>query len=113
MATTLTLSQVRGSPRFAWHPLGYLLVDGELFRAVRLQPPATGGSRGVLAVKRSLLRERDHLLADDWRHAEGCVCGLCAACVELAAPTGPVATATSPGLRARRGTRARGRGRRA
>jgi hypothetical protein len=78
MAKKLTLSQVRGSPRFAWHPLGYLLIDGELFRAVRLQPPATGGGQGVLAVRHSALRGRDHLVADDWRHAEGCPCELCA-----------------------------------
>ena len=61
MAQILTLLQVRGSPQFAWHPQGYLWVDGELFRAVRLEPPATGGYQGVLTVRRSTLRDGDQL----------------------------------------------------
>ena len=78
MAQILTLLQVRGSPQFAWHPLGYLWVDGELFRAVRLEPPATGGYQGVLSVKRSALRDGDHTIDGGWRHREGCRCDLCA-----------------------------------
>jgi hypothetical protein len=77
MAQTLTLLQVRGSPRFAWHPQGYLWVDGALFRAVRLEPPATGGYQGVLTVKPSTLRAGDHTVDAGWRHAEGCRCDLC------------------------------------
>ena len=84
MAQMLTLSQVRQSSQFAWHPLGYLLVDGELFRAVRMEPPASGGYRGVLSVKRSSLHDDDHTLNNGWRHAEGCTCELCTA--EVAVP---------------------------
>jgi hypothetical protein len=83
MAQLLTLSQVRGSPRFAWHPLGYLLVDGELYRAVRMEPPASAGYSGVLKVQRSALGDGDGLVACGWRHAEGCSCELC--CVDAAA----------------------------
>ena len=78
MAQILTLLQVRGSPQFAWHPHGYLWVDGRLFRAVRLEPPATGGYQGVLTVKRSALRDGDHTIDGGWRHGEGCRCDLCA-----------------------------------
>jgi hypothetical protein len=78
MAQILTLLQVRGSPQFAWHPLGYLWVDGRLFRAVRLEPPATGGYQGVLTVKRATLRDGDHTVDGGWRHGEGCRCDLCA-----------------------------------
>jgi hypothetical protein len=77
MAQTLTLLQVRGSALFAWHPLGYLWVDGQLFRAVRLEPPATGGYQGVLTVKPSTLRDGDHTIDGGWRHGEGCRCDLC------------------------------------
>jgi hypothetical protein len=84
MAQILTLLQVRGSPRFAWHPQGYLWVDGELFRAVRLEPPATGGYQGVLTVKPSVLRDGDHTLDGGWRHGEGCGCDLCSSA--LSAP---------------------------
>ena len=77
MAQLLTLSQVRGSPLFAWHPHGYLLIDGELFRAVRMEPPASTGYQGVLSVRRSLLDDADRLVADGWRHVEGCDCELC------------------------------------
>lgn len=82
MVQMLTLSQVRGSPRFAWHPQGYLLVNGEMFRAVRMEPPAAGGYRGVLSVRRSSLRDDDHTLDDVWQHAQGCSCELCSADVE-------------------------------
>ena len=78
MARTLTLSEVRGSPYFAWHPEGYLHVDGELFRAMRMEPPATGGYQSVLSVKRSALRDGDHIVEDGWHHVEGCDCLLCA-----------------------------------
>lgn len=78
MAQILTLLQVRGSPQFAWHPLGYLWVDGELLRAVRMEPPATGGDQGVLSVKRSTLRDGGHTVDGGWRHREGCRCDLCA-----------------------------------
>lgn len=78
MAQTLTFSQVRGSPHFAWHPLGYLLVDGGLFRAVPMEPPAAGGYRGVLSVRQSSLREGGHTLIAGWYHADQCRCGLCA-----------------------------------
>jgi len=78
MAQTLTFSQVRGSPHFAWHPLGYLLIDGGLFRAVPMEPPAAGGYRGVLGVRQSSLREGDHTLVAGWYHADQCRCGLCA-----------------------------------
>ena len=77
MAQLLTLSQVRGSPLFAWHPHGYLLIDGELFRAVRMEPPSSAGYQGVLSVRRSLLDDADRLLAEGWRHVEGCDCELC------------------------------------
>jgi hypothetical protein len=79
MAQLLTLSQVRRSPRFAWHPRGYLLVDGELYRAVRMEPPASAGYKGVLRVERSSLDDDDRLVADGWSHTEGCSCELCAA----------------------------------
>ena len=78
MAQLLTLSQVRGFPNFAWHALGYLLVDGELYRAIPMEPPASEGYRGVLSVKRSGLGDDDRLIADGWRHAEDCTCPLCA-----------------------------------
>jgi hypothetical protein len=78
MAQILTLLQVRGSPQFAWHPQGYLWIDGELFRAVRLEPPATGGYQGVLTVRPSTLRDGDHTVDGGWRHGEGCRCDLCA-----------------------------------
>lgn len=84
MAQLLTISQVRGSRRFAWHPLGYLFVDGELYRAVRMEPPASAGYRGVLNVQRSTLDDDDGLVADGWRHSEGCSCELCS--VDAAAP---------------------------
>jgi len=84
MVQLLTLSQVRQSSQFAWHPQGYLLVDGELFRAVRMEPPAAGGYRGVLSVKRSSLGADVRLIAEGWRHVEGCACELCAA--EVAVP---------------------------
>ena len=90
MAQLLTLSQVRQSSRFAWHPVGYLFVDGQLFRAVRMQPPASAGYRGVLSVRRSSLRDNDHTLEDGWRHAEGCSCELCTA--EVAVPFEPAGT---------------------
>ncbi|HUK78347.1 MAG TPA: hypothetical protein VL117_12250 [Thermoleophilia bacterium] len=44
MVHTLSLAQVRESLEFAWHPLGYLFVCGELFRAVPMEPPAMQGS---------------------------------------------------------------------
>jgi hypothetical protein len=86
MAQLLTLSQVRGSPRFAWHPLGYLLVDGELYRAVRMEPPASAGYRGVLKVERSSLGADDRLVAGGWSHTEGCSCELCTVGVGAARP---------------------------
>ena len=90
MAQMLTLLQVRQSSRFAWHPLGYLLVDGELFRAIRMEPPASGGYRGVLSVRRSSLHDDDHTVDDGWRHAEGCSCELCTA--DVAVPLEPAGT---------------------
>ena len=97
MAQILTLLQVRGSPQFAWHPLGYLWVDGELFRAVRLEPPATEGYQGVLSVKRSALRDGDHTIDGGWRHREGCRCDLCA----NATATPPSAASTRSNAAAR------------
>jgi hypothetical protein len=82
MAQLLTLAQVRGSSLFAWHPQGYLHIDGELFRAVRMEPPASTGYQGVLSVKRSSLCDGDRTLADGWQHAEGCSCQLCVAEVD-------------------------------
>jgi hypothetical protein len=78
MAQTLSLSHVRESSHFAWHPLGYLWVDGELFRAVRMEPPAAEGYQGVLSIKQSSLRDDLRILEDGWRHADGCSCELCA-----------------------------------
>ena len=78
MAQTLTLSQVHASLHFAWHPHGYLFVDGKLFRAMRMEPPASGGSQGVLHVKRSTLHDDDHVVDDGWHHAEDCTCRFCA-----------------------------------
>lgn len=98
MAQMLTLSQVRRSPQFAWHPQGYLLVDGELFRAVRMEPPASAGYRGVLSVRRSSLRDGDQTLSDGWRHAESCTCELCGG--QVAMPVEPPPRALSPTLRA-------------
>jgi hypothetical protein len=69
-------------------------VNGELFRAVRMEPPASGGYRGVLSVRRSSLRDDDHTLEDGWRHAEGCSCDLCTA--DVAVPLEPAATRAWP-----------------
>ena len=79
MARELTLAEVRHSRRFAWHPHGYLFVDGELFRAVRMEPPAAQGYSHALRVRRSSLSGGEHLVEDGWYHAEDCPCSLCAA----------------------------------
>ena len=96
MAQLLTLSQVRGSPLFAWHPLGYLMVDGELFRAVHMEPPASVGYRGVLRVERSHLGGDERLVTAGWSHAEGCSCELCV----TGAPATPAARDRLAGLSA-------------
>ncbi len=79
MIQTLSLAQVREAAVFAWHPLGYLLVNGELFRAVRMKPPAAEGYADALHVRRSRLRTTDHMVNEGWRHAEGCHCRFCEA----------------------------------
>jgi hypothetical protein len=87
MARELTLAEVRDSRRFAWHPQGYLFVDGELFRAVRMEPPAAQGYSHALRVRRSSLSGGHHLVEDGWYHVEDCPCSLCAACEDaLSAP---------------------------
>lgn len=77
MPHTLTLSQARESLHFAWHPRGYLLVDGKLFRAVEKAPPASNGYGEALHVRLSTLRDSDHVLEDGWHHTEDCSCALC------------------------------------
>jgi hypothetical protein len=99
MAQSLTFSQVRGSPHFAWHPLGYLLVDGGLFRAVPMEPPAAGGYRGVLSVRQSSLREGDHTLIAGWRHAGQCCCALCADSASAPSSGSPRQQTPPPGRR--------------
>jgi hypothetical protein len=79
MARELTLAEVRKPRRFAWHPHGYLFVDGELFRAVRMEPPAAQGYSHALRVRRSSLSGGEHLVEDGWYHAEDCPCSLCVA----------------------------------
>jgi hypothetical protein len=79
MPTRLTLSQVRESQLFAWHPAGYLYVNGELFRALRMEPPASDGYSRALRVRRSSLTGGEHLVEDGWYHAEGCSCRFCTA----------------------------------
>jgi hypothetical protein len=78
MARELTLAEVRDSRRFAWHPHGYLLVDGDLFSTVRMEPPAARGYSHALRVRRSSLLGAEHLVEDGWYHAEDCPCSLCA-----------------------------------
>jgi hypothetical protein len=79
MARELTLAEVRDSRRFAWHPHGYLFVDGELFRAVRMEPPAAQGYSHALCVRRSSLCGGEHVVEVGWYHADGCPCSLCVA----------------------------------
>jgi len=93
MAQLLSFSQVREFPLFAWHPQGYLLIGGELFRAVRMEPSASVGYQGVLAVRRSSLREGDHTLDFGWQHADGCGCDLCRAEVDASHPGVPFESA--------------------
>ncbi len=77
MPRSLTLSQVRASLHFAWHPWGFLLVDGKLFRAVLKGPPASRGHGEALHVRLSTLRDSDRVIEDGWHHAEDCSCDLC------------------------------------
>jgi hypothetical protein len=77
MPHTLTLSQVRASLHFAWHPQGFLLVDGKLFRAVLKEPPASEGYREALHVSLSSLGDDDRMLNIGWHHAADCSCDLC------------------------------------
>ncbi len=77
MPHTLTLSQVRAALHFAWHPRGFLLVDGRLFRAVLKEPPASGSYGDAFHVSLSTLRDGDHLVNDGWYHAQDCSCNLC------------------------------------
>ena len=79
MAHDLSYSQVREAGLFAWHPLGYLFIDGELLRAVRMEPPASDGQTNALKVGRSALRGTEEIAKEGWRHLEGCDCPHCAA----------------------------------
>ncbi len=67
----LSLAQVRESLDFAWHPLGYLFVCGELFRAVPMEPPAGQGYQGALSVRRAAVQDGDKIVDDGWLQVEG------------------------------------------
>ena len=77
MPHTLTLSEARSCRHFAWHPLGFLLVDSRLVRAVVKEPPASEGYGEALHVTLSTLDDAVHLVEDGWYHLEDCSCELC------------------------------------
>lgn len=85
MNRSLSLAQVREAAVFAWHPQGYLLVDGELLRAVRMEPPASGGHSHILRVGPTRLRGSEHMLSEGWRHLKGCDCRFCAEGIQAGA----------------------------
>jgi len=94
MAQSLSFSQVRESGLFAWHPDGYLYVDGELFRAVRMQRPSSESRAAYsdehLHVRRSSLHGLEKQIECGWHHEEACACALCAALQRAPAAECPV-----------------------
>jgi hypothetical protein len=78
VAARLTFDQVIESGQFAWHPAGYLFINGEIYRAIHMEPPSAEGYARALRVRRSSLRAAEHKISEGWHHAEGCDCRFCA-----------------------------------
>ena len=75
----LSLDQVRAVEAFAWHPAGYVYVDGKLLRDVDGAPYGSGaGPERRMALVSSKLGDMDQkVVGEGWHHLGGCRCRFC------------------------------------
>jgi hypothetical protein len=75
VAQGLSFDEVRHGTAVAWHPAGYLFLDGRL---LRIAADCEQGSEIVLrSVRPSTLHGSEDHIQSGWRHLDDCDCEGC------------------------------------